>query len=54
MNNEIVAFKSLEDYKSLDETAYLLKSPRNKTRLLESIEQLKRGRGIEKESVESD
>lgn len=54
MNNETVVLMSLEDYESLDETAYLLQSPRNTRRLLESIEQLTRGRGIEKESVESD
>ena len=29
---------SLEDYKSLQETAYLLRSPANAKRLLESIE----------------
>jgi antitoxin YefM len=32
-----VVMISLEDYQSLEETAYLLKSPRNAKRLLESI-----------------
>lgn len=36
---------SLEDYESLEETAYLLRSPRNARRLLESIAQLQAGRG---------
>ena len=31
---------SLEDYKALEETAYLLRSPKNARRLLESIAQL--------------
>ena len=33
--------------KSYDETAYLLKSPKNAIRLLESIESLKEGKIIE-------
>jgi antitoxin YefM len=43
---------SLEDYHALMETAYLLGSPRNAQRLLESIEELERGGGIERELVE--
>lgn len=39
---------SLEDYESLEETAYLLRSPRNATRLLQSIAQLEAGRGKKK------
>lgn len=37
---------SLEDYESLQETAYLLRSPANATRLSESIIELKRGEGV--------
>jgi hypothetical protein len=41
---------SLEDYQSIEETAYLLRSPKNAKRLLESIVQL--DKGIEKELIE--
>ncbi len=36
---------SLDDYESLKETAYLLRSPENARRLLSSIERLEDGRG---------
>lgn len=39
---------SLEDYAGLDETAYLLSSPRNAERLRESIAQIEAGKVIEK------
>jgi antitoxin YefM len=39
---------SLEDYESLEETAYLLRSPANARRLLETIESLARGKGKER------
>ena len=42
---------SLEDYEALEETAYLLRSPKNTRRLIESIAQLERGEGTEKELV---
>lgn len=44
-----VVMMSLEDYQSLEETAYLLRSPKNARRLLESIAQLEMGDGLEKE-----
>ena len=44
-----VVMMSLEDYEALEETAYLLRSPKNARRLLESIEQLEAGKGIERE-----
>ena len=47
-NNESVVMLSLEDYEALQETAYLLQSPANAKRLMESIEQLESGRGLEK------
>ena len=47
-----VVMMSLEDYESLAETAYLLRSPRNARRLLESIKELEEGRGTEKDIFE--
>ncbi len=47
-----VVMISLEDYESLEETSYLLRSPRNARRLLESIVELEAGRGIERELAE--
>jgi antitoxin YefM len=43
---------SLEDYQALEETAYLLRSPKNARRLLESIAELEAGRGSERELLE--
>ena len=51
-NNEAVVMLSLEDYEALNETAYLLRNPRNAKRLLESIEELETGKGLERELVE--
>ena len=42
-NSEPVVMISLEDYEALTETAYLLQSPQNAKRLLESIEELETG-----------
>jgi antitoxin YefM len=36
---------SLEDFEALNETAYLLRTPRNARRLLASIEELESGQG---------
>lgn len=47
-----VVMMSLEDYQALEETAYLLRSPKNARRLLESIAQLEAGNGIERELVD--
>jgi antitoxin YefM len=43
-----VVMLSLEDYKSLEETAYLLRSPKNAKRLIEAIAELERGGGTER------
>ncbi len=40
---------SLDDYEALEETAYLLRSPQNARRLLESITQLEAGKGTQRE-----
>lgn len=42
---EAVVMISLEDYESMEETTYLLRSPRNARKLLESIAQLEQGKG---------
>ena len=43
---------SLEDYQALEETAYLLSSPNNAKRLMESIAQLEAGNGVVRELIE--
>lgn len=47
-----VVMISLEDYRSMEETAYLLRSPKNARRLLESMAQLGQGGGREKSLAE--
>jgi len=47
-----VVIMSLEDYEALEETAYLLRSPKNTRRLIESIAQLENNKGTEKELLE--
>ncbi|MFF0297831.1 type II toxin-antitoxin system Phd/YefM family antitoxin [Kitasatospora sp. NPDC004615] len=47
--HEPVVIVSLEDYESLKETAYLLRSPANARRLLASIEELENGGGSVRE-----
>lgn len=43
-----VVVLSLEDYNALDETDYLLSSPANAKRLLESVKELESGGGEKK------
>jgi antitoxin YefM len=47
-----VVMMSLEDYESLQETSYLLRSPKNARRLLEAIQELKAGKGKERKLAE--
>jgi antitoxin YefM len=47
-----VVIMSFEDYAALEETAYLLRSPKNTRRLIESVVQLEDGKGTERELVE--
>jgi len=47
-----VVMMSLEDYDSLEETAYLLRSPRNAQRLREAVDQLRAGNGTERQVPE--
>jgi antitoxin YefM len=51
-SSESVVIMSLEDYEALEETAYLLRSPKNTRRLIESIAQLANGEGSEKELLD--
>jgi antitoxin YefM len=43
-----VVMLSLEDYKAMEETAYLLRTPANVKRLLGAIGQLNAGQGVER------
>ena len=46
-SEQSVVMMSLEDYKALEETAYLLRNPANAQRLLASVAQLEAGQGKE-------
>ena len=48
---QAVVMMSLDDYNSLEETSYLLRSPRNARRLLESIAELEAGKGKERKLI---
>jgi len=51
-NQQSVIMLSLEDYESLVETAYLLRSPKNAERLTRAIAQLSAGAGQSRELIE--
>lgn len=51
-NENPVVMMSLEDYQAMEETTYLLRSPVNARRLLESIAELEEGKGVDKELME--
>jgi antitoxin YefM len=53
-NQRSVVMMSLEVYQALEETAYLLRSPKNARRLLASIAELEAGGGTERELLECD
>jgi antitoxin YefM len=46
--DQSVVMVSLDDYKALEETAYLLRSPANAKRLLAAVSQLAEGKGQER------
>ncbi len=50
--HEPVVIVSLSDYESLRETAYLMRSPANARRLLDSIDNLEAGRGQQHNLIE--
>lgn len=47
-----VVIMSLDEYESLQETAYLLRSPKNARRLLDSIAELESGGGQARELLQ--
>ena len=49
---QAVVMLSLEDYKALEETAYLLRTPANARRLLSAAAQLNTGKGVERKLAE--
>jgi antitoxin YefM len=51
-NQRPVVMISLEDYQALEETAYLLRSPENARRLLESVAELESSGGTERKLIE--
>ncbi|GAA4180002.1 type II toxin-antitoxin system prevent-host-death family antitoxin [Gryllotalpicola koreensis] len=52
--HEPVVIVSLDDYESLRETAYLMRSPANARRLLDAMERLEAGHGQPHELIETD
>jgi antitoxin YefM len=50
--SDSVVIMSLEDYEALEETTYLLRSPKNTRRLIESIVQLENDNGTERQLIE--
>ena len=49
--DQSVVMLSLEDYKALEETAYLLRTPSNARRLLSAVAQLNAGKGAQRELI---
>lgn len=52
--HESVVMVSLDDYESLRETAYLMRSPTNARRLLDAMERLESARGDVHDLIETD
>jgi len=53
-NKEPVVMISLEDFRSMEETAYLMQSINNAKRLNTSIAELEDGKGLQRELIEDD
>lgn len=49
---QAVVMLSMEDYQSLEETAFLLRSPQNAKRLLSAVEALSKGKGKQRQLTE--
>ncbi len=52
-NGDPAVVLSFDDFKSYEETAYLMSSTKNAQRLNQAIEQLENGNGSEKRLIES-
>ena len=52
-NKESVVIISMKDFKALEETAYLMQSQANATRLNRAISQLEAGEGKERKLIEA-
>lgn len=50
--DQSVVMLSLEDYRAMEETAYLLRNPANAKRLMAAAAQLAAGNGVERELAE--
>ena len=50
--DQAVVMIAMEDFEALEETAYLLRSPRNASRLRNAVEQLRAGKGTERKLPE--
>ena len=51
-NASSVVMMSLADYQALEETTYLLRSPKNARRLLESVDEIESGGGTPRDLIE--
>ena len=51
-NGRTAVLLSLDDFKSYEETAYLMKSPKNAERLNAAIAELETGKSIERKLIE--
>ncbi len=49
---EDVVMLSKDDYESMEETLYLLNSPRNAERLAEGIQEYEEGKGIKRDLID--
>lgn len=45
---------SLDDYNAYEETAYLMRSPKNAERLLQAVQDIKNGKYAKKELIEDE
>ncbi len=50
--DKAVVMMALDDYKSMEETAYLSRSPKNAKRLMNAIHEIENGGGQERDLIE--
>ncbi|MCK5156478.1 MAG: type II toxin-antitoxin system prevent-host-death family antitoxin [Spirochaetales bacterium] len=50
--DKAVVMMALDDYKSMEETAYLSRSPKNARRLMNAINEIENGGGQERDLIE--